>query len=554
MDGEFVGSSHRNPIKETIMKSKGLKWFGITLIIAGVIFGMVMAGNYLFDPSNRKAWVKPGIAQEEIPPGIDTTVAFTNVTVIPMDSDRVLEGQTVVIEDSRITDIGTSASIEIPIGAHVVDGEGRFLIPGLSDMMTHTSGSENDLLVYLATGITTIRIMGNDPPDVLEWRDEIRAGTRYGPNIWVWWPQIQNNPVWPEAEYESATRGGKTWVHTVEEAEQYVAELAALGVDGIKAHVVFSQDIYTALVESATEQGLPFDGHAPDGLVQRWLTSLTVSQDMLGFWNEFRTLEVPALAHIEELIKMVSFSDVSARQASDASINQIAQDVAHDGMWISTTVHLFTTWGDIAADQDGLLAATPEIKYLHPDVFYTWGYYGTTYVNLGSSPYLTNYVDAQEKMLLALNNNGALLLSGTDAVVPMMVPGFSLHDELETMANSGLSPYEVLKTSTYNPALYLGELEEFGTVEVGKRADLVLLEANPLDDIANTRQVAGTMVRGRWYSRADLEIMLEKVAKDYERLKTTQTILKIVFWIAVGLLLTVPSWFIVRRMRQRIST
>ena len=156
-------------------------------------------------------------------------------------------------------------------------------------------------------------------------------------------------------------------------------------------------------------------------------------------------------------------------------------------------------------------------------------------------------------MLLALNNNGALLLSGTDAVVPMMVQGFSLHDELETMANIRLSPYEVLKTSTYNPALYLGELAEFGTIEEGKRADLVLLEENPLDDIANTRQVAGTMVRGRWYSRADLEIMLEKVAMDYERVKTTQTIFKIAFWTVVGLLLTVPSWFIVRRMRQRGS-
>ena len=519
-------------------------------VIAGVIFSMVTTGDYLFNPGNRKAWVKPGIAQEEIPVGIDTTVAFENVTVIPMDSDRVMLGQTVVIEDSRITDIGTSGSTEIPIGAHVVDGEGRFLIPGLSDMMTHTSGSENDLLVYLATGVTTIRIMGNDPPEILEWRDQIGAGKRAGPNMWVWWPQIQSNPVWPEAEYESATRGGKTWVHTVEEAEQYVAELAALGVDGIKAHVVFSQDIYTALLESAAEQGLPFDGHAPDNLAQRWLTSPTVPQDMSGFWNEFRTLEVPALAHTEELIKMVSFSDVSARRASDTSINQIAQDVADDGMWISTTVHPFTTWDDIAADQDGVLAATPEIKYLHPDVLYTWGYYGTTYVNLGSSPYHANYVDAQEKMLLALNNNGALLLSGTDAVVPMMVPGFSLHDELETMADIGLSPYEVLKTSTYNPALYLGELAEFGTIEEGKRADLVLLERNPLDDIANTRQVAGTMVRGRWYSRADLDTMLEKVAEDYEGVKTTQVILKIAFCTVVGLLLAVASWFIVRRRRH----
>jgi adenine deaminase len=154
-------------------------------------------------------------------------------------------------------------------------------------------------------------------------------------------------------------------------------------------------------------------------------------------------------------------------------------------------------------------------------------------------------------MLLALNDAGALLMSGTDAVVPMMVPGFSLHDELDTMADVGMSPYEVLKTSTYNPALYLGELAEFGTVEIGKRADLVLLEANPLDDIANTRQIAGTMVRGRWYSRADLDVMLEKVANNYEAVKTTQTVYKIIFWIGVGLLSVVPVCYVVYRVRWR---
>lgn len=538
------------------MKALVIRGSVVAVIIAGIVTGMVMAGSYLFVPGNRKAWVKPGISQEAIPAGVDTAVAFENVTVIPVDADHILEGQTVVIEDQRISEIGNSADVTIPTGAHVVDGEGKYLIPGLSDMMTHTSGSENDLLVYLATGVTTIRIMGNDPPDVMEWRDQIEDGMRVGPNMWVWWPQIQSNNVWPEEEYESATKGGKTWVHSIEEAEQYVADLAALGVDGIKAHVVLSTDTYEAIVDAAADQGLPFDGHAPDNIVQRWLMSPTVSEDMSDSWDEFRALGVPALAHIEELIKMVSFSDVRTRQASEASINQMAQDVVDDGMWISTTVHVFTTWDDIAVDQDGVLAATPEIKYLYPDLLYTWGYYGPVYVNLGSSPYHTNYVDAQEKMLLALNNAGALLLSGTDAVVPMMVPGFSLHDELETMVDIGLSPYEALKTSTYNPALYLGELTEFGTVEEGKRADLVLLEENPLDDIANTREIAGTMIQGHWYSRADLNVILDKVASNYESVKTTQTVYKVLFWLGVGVFSAVLAWYIyyrIWRVRRRKS-
>ncbi|MFC1999033.1 hypothetical protein ACFLVR_05300 [Chloroflexota bacterium] len=358
------------------MKSLVIRWSVIAVIIAGALFGMVRAAYYIYDTGGRLAWVKPGIAQDAIPAGVDTSVAFENVAIIPMDSDHILEGQTVVVENQRISVIGNSADVTIPAGAHVVDGEGRFLIPGLSDMMTHTSGSENDLLIYLATGVTTVRIMGNDPPDVLEWRDQIRAGTRVGPNMWVWWPQIQNNPVWPEAESESETRGGKTWVHTVEEAEQYVAELAAMGVDGIKAHVVFSPDIYQAIVESAAEQGLPFDGHAPDNLVQRWLGATTVVEDMSDSWDEFRALGVPALTHIEELIKFADLSEENIRHATDASIDQIAQDVTDDGMWITTTVQLFRSWGDLATDQEGTLSETPEVKYIHPNVFDTWGYGG----------------------------------------------------------------------------------------------------------------------------------------------------------------------------------
>jgi adenine deaminase len=153
-------------------------------------------------------------------------------------------------------------------------------------------------------------------------------------------------------------------------------------------------------------------------------------------------------------------------------------------------------------------------------------------------------------MLLALNNAGALLLSGTDAVVPMMVPGFSLHDELETMADIGLSPYEALKTSTYNPALYLGKLAEFGTIEEGKRADLVLLEENPLDDIANTRLIAGTMIQGRWYPREHLDVILNKVAANYDSINTTRTLYKVLFWIGVGLLAITPVVYVLYRFRR----
>ncbi len=169
-----------------------LKWIGIAMAVVVALVIIILVAAYIYVPDLRGGWVKTGIAQDEIPAGVDTTVVFENITVIPMDSERVLEEQTVVIEDGRIAAIGLSGEVEIPADAHVVDGEGRFLIPGLSDMHMHTFGSENDLLVYLANGVTTIRIVGGDPPAILEWRDQIRTGTRVGPSISAWWPMIEN--------------------------------------------------------------------------------------------------------------------------------------------------------------------------------------------------------------------------------------------------------------------------------------------------------------------------------------------------------------------------
>jgi imidazolonepropionase-like amidohydrolase len=528
------------------------KWFGIAAIIILALVIIALVAAYIYIPDLHRSWVKPGIAQKELPTGVDASVVFKNVTVIPMtvipmDGERILEGQTVVIEDQRISEIGANEDIAIPSDALVVDGEGRYLIPGLSDMHMHIFGSENDLLVYLANGVTTIRTMGAESPVILEWRDQIRAGTRIGPSIWAWWPSIEANELFDERGEERSTRGGKTWVHTPEEAEQLVAEMAAMGVDGIKSHDVVSSEIYLALLASAAKHGLPFDGHMPRDHTYCPDNSDTecVCATKQGCWDDFRSMGVPAVAHIEELLKVV--------ERTDQSIQQAAQDVADDGIWVTTSVYLMRSIAEQASDLEGMLAAMPEVKYVHPSVFdgMKWGPGANYYVEVGSRSSYVEFLVALEKMLLALNESGALLLSGTDAATPVMVPGFSLHDEFVTMSDYGMSPYDVLKTSTYNPAVYLGELDEFGTVEAGKRADLVLLEENPLEDIANTRQIAGVMAQGRYYTRADLDLMLEAVAQDYEAAETTQSAIEIAFPVLVILLLVVLVWFIVARRARR---
>jgi len=281
---------------------------------------------------------------------------------------------------------------------------------------------------------------------------------------------------------------------------------------------------------SANERGLPFDSHIPI--------------DTLDCWDCFREYESPAIVHLEELIKL--------KRTTDEELRQIAQDAADDGLWVTTTLYLMHSISDQAADLEGTLAATTESIYVHPNVFieYGWALETNWYSYTGSQSSFPDYLANQNKLLPMLNEAGVRLMSGTDTALSYLVPGFSLHQELEVMGDVGLSPYDVLKTSTYNPALFLDELDEFGTVEASKRADLVLLDSNPLDDISNTQKIAGVMVRGRWFDRTDLDAMLELIAADYTKARSTQNAIEVAFPIVIVLLMVGLVWFIVRGRRQ----
>jgi imidazolonepropionase-like amidohydrolase len=378
-------------------------------------------------------------------------------------------------------------------------------MPGLSDMHMHFFGSENDILLYLANGVTTVRDLGDGPPIQLEWRDQINDGTRTGPNIYQWSPMFEALGGLDTIIAAIESPGGKVDASNPEKMESLVAGFQAEGYDGIKGHVVFSSVVFSAVLDSAKSRGMLTDVHTPIDLIH--------CDDKAACWDSFRELEIEAVSHMEELIKVVG--------TEDELINQAAQDAADDGLWVTPTIGLMRSIENQIADLDAEMAKTPEAKYINSGIYkFRWSTDKIQAKNYSRANWLKDrdsnksvWVTANEKMLVALHEAGAPMMSGTDAPLPLMVPGFSLHDELEYMVDIGLTPYETLRTSTYNPALYLKQLDEFGTVERGKRADLVLLDANPLDDITNTRQISGVMVRGRWYTKADLDKMLELVAE-----------------------------------------
>ena len=527
---------------------KVLKWIGIAAAALISLALLTFTVLYIYDSGDfREGAVKPGIAQEEIPVGVTTSVIFQNVNIVPMDSEQVLAGQSVVIEDGRITGIGIYGEAEVPTDAHIIDGKGKFLIPGLSDMHMHTYASENQFLVYLANGVTTVKEVGGSSPMVLEWRDQIRAGTRTGPDIYAFWPMLEENTWDDEFFTELETRRGKTWVHTTDEAEQIVTEMAALGVDGIKAHSIFSSEIYQALLSSAEEHNLPLDGHLPVDHTfcpdNRDTECACASKSEC--WQSLRAMNVPAVAHMEELIKVVAWDEETIQQA--------AHDVAEDGIWVTTTAYIMRSIAEQADDLEGALARNQNMKYIHPLILegIGWNLKENNYSKKIKLPQFYDYIKAVEDMTRALVAAEGNLMTGTDAPVPLMAPGFSLHGELATLVDIGLTPFQALQASTYNPALYLGKLDEFGTVEIGKRADLILLDGNPLENIANTQHISGVMVRGRWFDRADLDTMLELVAADNNKIRSTQNAIEIAFPIVMVLLVFGLVWLVVRKIKRK---
>jgi hypothetical protein len=441
--------------------------------------------------------------------GGDTTVvfAFVDVNVIPMDTDRVMEGQTVVVVDGRIKSVGDTAETEIPEGAIRIEASGQYLIPALSDMHVHLEGDAWNamfppeeqfppevldfgklLFPYVANGVATVQVMSALPEHV-GLRESIARGELLGPRLVL--SRMIDGPgrAWPPPI--------STWVSSPDEARQAVLDTHREGYDSIKVYSFLDRASYEAIMTAAAEIGMAVGGHIPYELS---LEEVLEAGQIL-------------IAHSEEIMK-------SARSPySQDQIEDFATTIASSGTWITPTL---TTSRNILAvldDFDGELAR-PEARYLHPMDRGIWSFINTNlYQPIPQDQRAAiqdGYLQFQRPLTRALGEAGANLMTGTDSLIPSNVPGFSIHDELAELVDVGLSPYEALRSSTTEPFAFLGELDQAGTIEVGKRTDLVLLQGNPLSDIAETRRISGVMLRERWLGREDLEQGLEALAAGYE--------------------------------------
>ena len=418
----------------------------------------------------------------------DRAVVFTNVTVLPMDRERVLAGQTVVIEHGVITRLGPAARITTPAGAHTVDGTGKYLIPGLADVHVHLASNPEDeqrsiLKLFVANGVTTV-VNLRGTPQILELRAAVAAGRILGPRIYTAGPYV-NEP----------------FVTTPADVERAVVEQKHAGYDFVKLHGNLSRDAYARLNAVARREGIRVIGHAPRNL---------------GLAVMFAERQY-ALAHAEEFLYDQNNSSRDATLPGiEASIPELARSMARARIWLMSNLTAFKSIGWQIQDLDAVLAR-PEMRYLPSTVRAGWGPATNPYTaRFGKDRYpgiLARY-RVLEKLVRGFQTAGVRLLVGTDAMNTGVVPGFSAHDELGDLVAAGLTPFEALRAATANAADFLGPGKQRGIVAAGQSADLVLLDANPLTDISNSRRIAGVMLRGMWFSRSDIATMLKELRSE----------------------------------------
>jgi imidazolonepropionase-like amidohydrolase len=432
----------------------------------------------------------------------DKPIAFVDVNLIPMDKEQVLRNRTVIVRHDKVAEIAETDKLVVPKDAVRIDGRGKFLMPGLADMHTHT-WAEADFLLFIANGVTTIRNMWGTHRQ-LAWRKRIANGSMLGPTIFTAGPLLDGSPpVWNSSRV----------IVTPEEAEKEVAEEKKRGYDFVKVYNRLSLEAYQAVLDSARKLRMPVAGHVPDavGLERALEAGQDSIEHLTGYIEAIQTDNSPVRDKFDlpSRRKLIDFVD-------EKKIPQIIAATRKANTWncVTLVVHQKSV---SAADAKKLLE-DPRMRFVPPSRLARWDpskdFRLKDMTALDFERMQRRYI-MRVRLTGELHRAGARVLLGTDNPNPFVIPGFSVHEELQNLVKAGLSPYEAIKAGTKESAEFLDASAEFGTVEVGKRADLILLEANPLENVGSVSSPLGVMVRGRWFPKVELLRMLDELVGTY---------------------------------------
>lgn len=452
-----------------------------------------------------------------------TAIAIAHVAVIDATGAPPRQEMTVLVADGRISTIGHSAQVAIPGSYRQVDGYGKFLIPGLVDMHIHLTGAGEPrgsrqfiIPLLVANGITTIRDMGGKVEYLKELRAEINSGKRLGPQIFFTGPYLDGNP--PSFQPSIV-------VQTPAEAVSAVDKLEAEGVDFIKVQSRLQPEPYYAIADEAKKDGIRFVGHVPDSITAAVASDSGQAsiEHLTGVLLACSTREAdlrkrqvapakPGESQQETLAEDRAWTKDMLDSYSDEQAARLIQKFAANRTWQVPTFPTLMHLGFITPDTD--LGNDPRIKYVPPQLRRIWDQGRNAALSGRDSTDFAQRVETIRRYLEIvgkMNAAGVPIMAGTDAAAPNVFPGSSLHEDLAYLVQAGLTPMQALQAATTRPAEFLRRNAQQGTIEVGKRADLVLLDANPLDDIHNTRKIRAVVLNGKLLEQSDLGKLLAAV-------------------------------------------
>jgi imidazolonepropionase-like amidohydrolase len=423
-------------------------------------------------------------------------VAFVDVTVIPMDRERVLDHHTVVVRDGRIAEVGPSATTRAPATATIIDGRGKYLIPGLGDAHAHLSSggagptlADRALELYALNGVTSARSMYTEPHHAAS-RDRVERGEMLGPRLQIVSPPISGQKAPTPDAARAAVQAHKTAGYTV-----------------IKVMPGLSRATFDALVATARAAGMQLTGHVPAdvGLSGVLAAGFASVEHLDGFLDALNPVPMSAAQS--------GFFGFGAMATVDESrIAKLVADVKASGTTVVPTEFEMELFASV--EQGSELAKRPEMRYVPAALVAQWTQQKDGFTRgVGVTPErASRYRELRRRLIRDLAAAGVPIAAGSDAFNLFDVAGFGTFSEMETLVDAGLTPFQALVASTVNVARVMGIDGDVGTVASGMLADLVLLDANPLGDVRNVRRQAGVMIRGRWLSRADLDARLNAIA------------------------------------------
>lgn len=425
-------------------------------------------------------------------------IVFTAVNVVPMDTERVLENQTVIVRDGVIAYIGDAKNAKPGKNALKIDAKGKYLLPGLAEMHAHVppiddlAPMKDVLSLFLVNGVTTIRGMLGHPKH-LELRTMVTTGEVVGPHFLTTGPSFNGQSV-----------------KTPERGAEMVREQKAAGYDYLKLHPGLTKETFPAIAKTAKEVGIPFAGHVSFGVgVWRAIDAGYSSIDHMDGFIEAITPGVDTLAEQETGL----FGAWIADHSDETKIPELVSKLAANKIWVVPTQALAERWQ--SSQPADVYLNTPEMKYMSQKDLANWRNAKESY--LKNPSYSKEKAEAlklvRRHLILACQRGGVGLLLGSDAPQIFNVPGFSAHHELKYLVDAGLTPYEALRTGTVNVATYLNKSESTGILKTGYASDMILLSSNPLKNIEATKSVEGVMIGDKWLSKEYITAELKRLEK-----------------------------------------